>query len=156
MVKSVNISFYLLIFAVVFSCDKYGVFEKVVEVQNSEWEADTKYDFNFTISDTTLSYDLLIHFRNSKHYMYSNVWLFIQTTSPSGTVQRDTLEIILANQAGRWMGQGIGDVNAILVPYKVNVLFPIRGIYNISLQHAMREEKLEHVLDIGLRVQYHK
>jgi gliding motility-associated lipoprotein GldH len=144
--------FSLLIF---FSCDKEKVYEKVVSVPSDGWTADQIIKFDVPVNDISKAYDILVHFRNSGSYAYSNVWFFIETKSPKGNSLRDTFEIKLADDAGRWLGKGIGDVNNMFVPYKQNVLFPVRGIYQVTVNQAMRDTTLEHVLDFGLRVQYH-
>ena len=79
----------------------------------------------------------------------------MNTYAPNGSVLTDTLEIILADETGRWMGKGIGNVNEMQVPYKQNVFFINRGIFKVSIQHAMRDSTLSGILDIGFRLQYH-
>lgn len=138
-----------------FSCDRYKVYDHVIKIPRSGWNADQPVTFDLTVSDTAKKYDLLIHFRNSKSYEFNNVWFFIETVAPNGNMLRDTFEIRLADNSGRWMGKGIGDVNQMHVPYKSNFTFQGRGIYHVKIQQAMREETLENVLDIGLRLQQH-
>ena len=136
--------------------DKGKIFEEVVAIPSDGWPAAQSYNFNMPVTDTTKAYDLLIHFRNTGRYAYNNVWFFIESTSPKGNSVRDTFEIELADQMGRWHGKGIGDVNNMLVPYKQNFMFPLKGIYRIKITQAMREETLKEVLDLGIRLQIHK
>ena len=139
-----------------YSCDKSRVYDHVYTISDKGWEQDSLLHFSFAVTDTTRPYDILLHIRNGSTYPFSNLWLFIQTTSPAGNILRDTVEIPLADNTGKWLGKGLGDINAMLVPYKRNILFPHKGIYNISVQQAMREQYLKNILDVGVRLQYHE
>jgi gliding motility-associated lipoprotein GldH len=138
------------------SCDNQALFDKVVSVPSDGWQAKKKFAFEFPVADTMQLYDILFHIRNQQNYAYSNLWLFVDVTAPNGYVKRDTLEIMLADKTGRWYGKGIGNVNSMLVPYKTETRFPFRGIYKITLQHAMYDDRLTNLLDIGIRVQPHQ
>ena len=142
--------------ALLVSCSNKQVYEQIHTLPANGWEIDGILHFDMPVTDTTRAYDLLLHLRNKGNYEYSNIWLFIETKSPAGNSLRDTFEIRLTDDSGRWLGKGIGDINEMLVPYKQNVLFPYRGIYAITIQQAMREETLENFLDVGVRLQYHK
>jgi gliding motility-associated lipoprotein GldH len=137
------------------SCDKNRVYDHLVNIPSEGWAADKTMEFDVPVNDSKKSYDILLHLRNSGDYKYSNIWLFIETRSPGGNTLRDTMEIKLADDNGRWKGKGIGNIHELLVPYKQNILFPDRGIYHIIITQAMREEALKHVLNIGLRLQFH-
>jgi gliding motility-associated lipoprotein GldH len=138
------------------TCDKGKVFEEIVSIPSGGWAVNQVIKLDVPVNDISKAYDILLHFRNSSSYEYSNIWMFIETKSPKGNSLRDTFEIKLADETGKWFGEGIGDVNNMLVPYKQNILFPVRGIYQVSIVQAMRDSTLKHVLDFGLRLQYHK
>jgi len=156
--KKMNKIFILLgIILCISSCsvDKKKVYEKIVALPSEGWLSSDTYKFDIPVTDTTKAYDILLHLRNSGRYAYSNIWFFIETQSPKGNTLKDTFEIILADDLGRWLGEGIGDVNNILVPYKENILFPVNGVYQITITQAMRDSVLDNVLDLGIRLQYH-
>ena len=146
----------VIFLSIFYSCDKNRVYDQVYSLPGEGWNEDSIMHFNFAVTDTSRAYDILIHVRNGGNYQYSNLWLFIRTTAPGGNFLRDTLEIPLADPSGRWLGKGLGDINAMLVPYKTNVLFPHRGLYSITIQQAMRQVSLKNILDIGVRLQYHE
>jgi gliding motility-associated lipoprotein GldH len=144
-----------LIILIGISCDKNRVYDHIVSLSSKGWTADKGVEFDMPVDDPRRAYDILLHLRNTGDYKYSNIWLFIETKSPGGNSLRDTFEIKLANESGRWIGKGIGNVYEVLVPYKQNILFPNRGIYQVTISQAMREQAIEHLLDVGLRLQYH-
>ena len=136
--------------------DKRRVYEEMVSIPTEGWPAAKSYTFDIPVTDTSKSYDLMLHLRNSGRYEYSNIWLFIESTSPKGNTLKDTFEISLADDLGRWKGRGVGDINNMLVPYKENVLLPVKGVYQVKITQAMREKTLKNVLDLGIRLQVHK
>jgi gliding motility-associated lipoprotein GldH len=146
---------FILVLIIVLACDKKRVYDNVISLPSKGWETTNLIKFDIPVTDITKAYDIFIHFRNNGSYQYSNIWLFIETVSPNDNSLRDTFEIRLADDSGRWLGKGIGDINEMLVPYKQNILFPNRGVYLVTIQQAMREQTLEHVFDIGIRLQYH-
>lgn len=135
--------------------DTGKVYEDIIAIPSSGWPSSQTYKFDMPVTDTAKAYDLLIHVRNSGRYSYSNIWLFIESVSPKGNSQKDTFEIRLADDLGRWLGKGVGEINNMLVPYKENILFPVKGIYQIRITQGMREETLENILNLGVRLQVH-
>ncbi len=138
------------------ACHQSALFDDVQSFDDKGWAADAPLEYTIPITDTTRAYDILLHIRNKKTYAYSNLWLFIETAAPNGLTHTDTLEIMLADPAGRWRGHGVGNVNAMLVPYARGVRFTMRGIYSVTVTQGMREEYLNDILDVGLRVVPHQ
>lgn len=136
------------------SCSNNPVYDEVYSFDDEVWNSKSPLNFKVAISDTTRSYDLFFHIRTKKTYAYSNIWFFLQTTGPNGASIHDTLEVELADKSGRWLGSGIGNVNAMLVPYLTSVKFAQRGVYEVTVVHAMREELLTDILNVGLRIGY--
>ena len=134
------------------SCNLDQIFDEVIAIPVDGWAAEDTMHFNVAISDTSNVYDVLIHIRNEKIYQYSNLWLFIEATAPNGQTHSDTLEVMLADDEGNWMGKGIGNVNTLLTPYLAQVSFRYRGIYTFSITQGMRNKNLEGILNVGLRI----
>jgi gliding motility-associated lipoprotein GldH len=134
-------------------CSTNAVFDETVALPDEGWNFKKPVEFTFPITDTTDQYDILLHLRNNKNYDYSNLWLYLQTTAPGGAIQRDTLELLLADGTGKWLGKGTRSINTMLVPYLQSVRFPQLGVYTINIQHAMRDTILYNLSDIGVRVQ---
>ena len=91
--------------------------------------------------------------RNTQFYMAQNLWVFIKTSSPTNKVQYDTLNCVLADDKGQWLGSGMGDIWDITIPYKQSIGFPEKGQYTVEIKHGMRMDKLPMILEIGLRVE---
>jgi len=134
--------------------------DRVYEVNNSiaehAWQIDSSLVYNFEIKDTTSAYDVFINIRQRGDYEYQNIILFTEFKSPNNQIRKDTLEYFLADDSGKWYGKGVGDIWLNHLPYRKNILLPISGIYSFKITHAMRVNPLNHILDVGLRVQPHK
>ncbi len=151
-----NKGFYYLAFLLIIlstACDRNRVFEKNLRIPDAEWVNSNVPYFSVNISDTTAAHNIYINVRNTGKYRYSNLYLFVTTKAPNGNILRDTMDIVLANDRGKWLGKGIGDIYFNQVPYKRNIRFPYRGIYTFEIEQAMRVDTLNDITDIGLRVE---
>jgi len=134
------------------ACDTNTVFEENLEIKNAEWNRSEKAYFEFEIEDSTAVYEIYLNFRHGGDYPYQNIYLFTETVSPSGKLAKDTAQMLLANNKGKWFGKGIGDIFDYQFRYKQGELFPENGIYHFEIEQAMRDVILENVTDIGISV----
>lgn len=144
----------LLIVIFLGSCDSKMAFEQNKPVPGAVWSADKKIIFETYISDTISPYNLYINIRNTGNFQFSNLYIFVDVFMPDGKIERDTIECILADAQGRWLGKsGSGSVwdNQILFNRKTR--FPRSGKYVFRFEQAMRQKELEHIMEVGLRVE---
>ena len=135
------------------SCDNNRIFEENKELINNCWSSDNIIKFEVDIDSLETPTNFYINIRISEGYPYSNLFLFIKTTFPNGKMANDTLDCILADLNGKWIGSGMGDIYDNQIPFKKNVLFPEKGKYIFELQHGMRQEIIPLILDVGLRIE---
>ena len=144
---------YIFFLFVIISCDPNQVFEKNIELADYTWDKDSIINIDVDIIDTISPHNIYINVRNTSRYEMQNLFLFINTTSPNGTVLRDTFECYLADERGKWSGSGWGDIYDNQFIYKRNIRFPVSGIYKFEYIQAMRTDKLKYISDIGLRIE---
>lgn len=135
------------------ACNENVVYESNQRIPGNEWSRFDTHRFEVEIDDTVNAHNLLINVRNTGEYPRSNLFLFVSASSPSGAFTRDTLEFILAEPSGKWLGKGFGSVWQNRFYYRRNVRFPERGIYLFEFEQAMRFDDLPGILDIGLRIE---
>lgn len=135
------------------SCDTNALYENNIHLESQAWNMQNQLSFDVDISDTTAAYDFYLNIRHNDDYKYSNLFLFVDTFYPSAQYTRDTIEILLANNAGQWFGEGFGDLKEIRVLLKQGVYFSTSGVYKFDFVHAMRSENLEGVEDFGIRIE---
>lgn len=135
------------------SCNNGRVFEKNYKIPEGIWDRYKPITFEVQIDDTISAHNLYINVRNSSLYPMRNLFIYVRTTAPSGHSRTDTVEIMLADEKGRWYGNGLGDILDLSQLYKENIRFAQEGLYIFSYEQAMRVENLPYILDVGLRVE---
>jgi len=144
---------FLSLLLLVFSCDPSRVYEENIKIPEGVWLHEHPIAFEVAITDTITPYNLYINVRNSGMYPMQNLYVFITTTAPSGHSVKDTVQVMLADNKGKWLGKGLGDIWDLQRPYKRNVRFVQTGKYLFEFEQAMRMEKLPFILDVGLRIE---
>lgn len=148
----------LIIATLLISCDSNRLYEKNISIDNDMWSLEQILNFDFENTDTISDVNLILNIRHSNIYPFSNLWVFINTLSPSGVKQVDTLETTLSQKDGKWLGDGLGGVWDLQVPFK-SVRLNESGTYSFEIEQAMRHgnlskiESLTGVMEIGLRIE---
>lgn len=135
------------------SCNRGVVYHEYASIDEAGWHQDSVYHFKMPIDDSLSVNDFFINIRNNTNYPYSNLYLFVTTEFPNGHTTRDTIECILAGKDGRWLGSGSGRIKENKIMLQKKLRFPLRGVYDIYLEQAMREEVLHGIEDIGFSVE---
>jgi gliding motility-associated lipoprotein GldH len=136
-----------------YSCNTSALYENNIHLDSAIWNMENKLSFDVTIQDTIVPYDFYLNLRHNDDYEYSNLFLFIDTYYPTTEYTRDTIEILLANAAGQWYGDGFGGLKEIRILLKKGVFFPSSGEYTFSIKQAMRTENLIGIEDFGIRIE---
>lgn len=149
---------FLLVVLMLFlaSCNNNVVFTKYQTFKDNEWFAKDKAVFDLEITDTQTLNNISLMIRHADSYPYNNLFLFVTTKYPDGKVLTDTMEVILSNSKGEWLGSGAGDIYDFKVPIKKNVRFPLGGRYQFTFEQAMRVDPLPMVMDFGFEIEKSK
>ncbi len=135
------------------SCDRGTVYHEYTTIGDASWHRDSVYHYEMVIDDNIAINDFFINIRNNTDYPYSNLYLFVTTEFPNGHVTRDTIECVLADKDGRWLGTGSGRIKDNKIMLQRAIRFPLTGSYHIYLEQAMREQELQGIEDIGFSVE---
>lgn len=128
------------------------VFHEFKHIDNSTWRWEDPVEFLTELKDTIQLHNILIQLRHTTDYPLSNLYLFVHVQGPSGQTLTDTINFILAEKSGKWLGNGLGNIREIGYLYRKNTIFPVQGFYKISIEQAMRLPEVP-VTDIGLRIE---
>lgn len=142
----------LTIILVISSCNTNTVYNNNVTLPIEGWYKNNAVVFNIYINDSVNNHMFTLSIRNSINYRYSNLYLFLLTEFPNGNISKDTIECILANNEGKWLGKGWGDTKENKITLKSDLRFPLTGEYKFLVQQAMRVDTLFGINDIGLSV----
>jgi len=145
-----------IIFFSIVSCTKEYYYSSETEIPNGIWASNKAAIFTPTFNDTTKTYNILLSVSNSDDYRNSNIWFFILTKSPDGYQHRDTIEVFLAQEDGKWIGDKEGDNWNTRFYFKKNVRFPKTGEYTFEIIQGMRETELNGINKVGIMVEENK
>lgn len=145
----------VLVATVLMSCDKNRVYEEYRDIPGKVWENKEPVLFNVEVNDTVTPSNLIVHIRHTNEYQFQNLFLFFTTIYPDGEMSRDTLEFYLLNDRGKPLGSCSGDICNAKFMIRKGVKFPQKGKYVFGIEQNMRtgEQKLQHITDIGLRIE---
>jgi gliding motility-associated lipoprotein GldH len=155
MIKGISKYFFLPLISFLLltaGCNKDVLYTDSISIPSEIWSLDNIPEFRTDISDTASMCNIYLTFRTGTSYPYRNIWLFVNTVSPSGKSITDTLQYMLADEKGKWFGKGFGDIHELDLPFRSGVFFREKGRYTFRIRHGMRKENLNGVYDLGLRI----
>lgn len=135
-------------------CDKTDVFERTVAIPEHQWKADFKPSFSFDIEDTSQLYKAYITVRHSDAYKYQNLYVKVSHQKPgSDSTLSGMLNIQLADNSRGWFGSGMDDIWTYRFPLNTAPARLSKGVHTFTIQQVMRDNPLQHVMNIGVRVE---
>ena len=145
---------FVIICIVVFSvtaCNQIELFEKNTPIPNLKWQN----NFNATgvdnITDTTSLYDVIVVLRHTDSYAYNNIWLNIGLQMPGDSMKTIKKNLSLGSDAGGWEGIGMNDIWEVRKPI---ARLPLqKGDLKFNITQIMRDNPLQHIMSVGLRLE---
>ena len=135
-------------------CRQIDVYEKTANIPGHAWARNHKAVVELDVNDSTY-HDIVFIVRHTEKFKYNNIIATItiqdtaKNTKPLAFIQAN---IPLVNKSGRWAGENMDD----LYYHRVKIdppLFFKPGRYRFILQHEMKDNPLEHVLNAGVAIQ---
>lgn len=143
----------LLLALSISGCEPIQLYEQNTTYPSHSWSSKEVNQYQFNITDTNSLYKIYFVIRHHNAYHYKNIWLQVNTQSPSDTVVKQTLNLQLADDQKGWLGVGMDDIYDQRIPVNATPTKLKLGIYHFGIQHTMREDPLLGVLATGLRVE---
>ncbi len=150
--KTKTLVYIFLLTLLAYACDDRRLFDDNIAIPDAYWVKGFKPKFEVKVEDTLANYGFYLNVRNTTDYRYSNLYIFLQTHFPNGNITRDTIECILADPSGRWLGRGSGKIIEHQVLLNPALRFPLKGLYSFQIEQAMREP-LNGITDVGIRIE---
>ncbi|MFZ9300108.1 MAG: gliding motility lipoprotein GldH [Chitinophagaceae bacterium] len=149
-----QVAILLMLTAILGSCVQTGVFEKTITLQKHEWPTSQKPVIRFNITDTNVNYRVFFVIRHTNAYRYNNLWIKVLSKGPGDSLQqKQQFDLPLATN-NKWNGTGMDDIfdqRILLSQRPLTVIKP--GIYEFTIQHIMREDPLQEILNVGIRLE---
>jgi len=142
-----------LVLLLMTSCTSSDFFNEYKSTGSEGWYRDSVLYFEVNIQDTVSPFDMHLRLRHIGLYPYQNLWMKVELINPDSLlVARDTLELILSDHTGKWLGAGSGPVFQFDEPYRLQTVFGRSGNYTFKLSHCMNDSLLKGVTHAGLRI----
>lgn len=139
------------------ACQTIELYEKTARIPGHSWKSDFTPSFTFTIRDTSVPYQLFFIIRHSDRYHFNNIYIDLSTRQPgSDSVQTGRYDLRLGTDSEGWLGSGMDDIyehRVPLTPVGGRFFFKKPGDYTFTLKQIMREDPLQQVLNVGLRIE---
>lgn len=141
----------IFLFFALLSCDKNLIYEHFQKVDEQAWNYKDVLQFSISVQKKE-SVLFSVALRNTSDFQNANIWLFLSIESPSGKVQQDTLNCLLANDYGYWLGSGFSGL--YLTEHSLDKLidFDEQGDWNVRVTHGMREDSIQGISEVGLLI----
>jgi gliding motility-associated lipoprotein GldH len=134
-------------------CTSPSIVEDYVSVDPDGWNRSQPAVIEFEVQDLNEPVNMGIYIRNNAMYPFRNLYVFTELKAPNGMVARDTVNCILANNRGEWLGTGMGSLKTSLHKYQLRAELPEDGTYELKVFQGMRIEELKGVEDVGLLIE---
>lgn len=150
--------FWITLLCTIGGCTPLALYERSVSLRGQAWKSDYIPVFDFNISDTTASYHVAIVFRHRDRYHYNNIWLRVSVTDPQAKTYSFDTDLLLGTNENGWLGTGMDDIYEHRISLLKQLLekgISLRqtGTYRFSIEQLMREDPLEEVMNVGIRVE---
>jgi gliding motility-associated lipoprotein GldH len=130
---------------IVFGCTQIDLYEKITAVPS----------FEFDLTDSSRKYEVQLILRHNEKYHFNNIYVNLYIQGPGqDTAMKIQRELQLAAN-DKWLGNGMDDIYEHRMT--IGLLGESRAIrpgrYRLQIEQIMREDPLQNVLDVGLRVE---
>lgn len=157
--KETRIIFLLALYSLlaVSSCQTIDLYEKTASIPGHSWKSSFTPRFTFIIKDTASAYQLYVTFRHKDSYNYNNIYIRLRTKQPGqDSTQSALYDLKLGTDEAGWLGTGMDDIyehRIPLTPAGTDFRFRKPGEYTFTIAQVMREDPLEQVMNVGLRIE---
>ena len=107
--------------------------------------------------------NIFIRLQNDNNYPFANIFLVATIQAGETVVSQDTLEYIMAEPDGKWLGTGFTEVKESKLWWKQGVVLPQNKPIKLSIAQAMRNNgdpegvnSLKGIISVGISIEEFK
>jgi gliding motility-associated lipoprotein GldH len=136
-------------------CNEKTAYEGKIDFPERCWVFRQPATFEFEIVDVDSTYEVLVDVRYAGTYQFQNIYLQYYLEDDEGMLySKDLKNIQLFNaKTGIPLGGGLGDLYSIEKPILENHRFVKPGKYRFRIDQFMRQDTLQGILSVGIKVQ---
>jgi gliding motility-associated lipoprotein GldH len=143
-----------LLFVFLLSCDEGGVYYQYRHIDKGRWYSDSiiQFQIDATVLTPGMPYDLSIEISTNGRYPYRDIWMQVTHNLIDTTLQSEALHYLVADDYGRWLGDGVGGLFQLSLPLYLSVPLDTTSDYVVQLRQIMDADPLPGIEKIGLKV----
>lgn len=137
------------------SCNDREIYSQYRILKDARWPQEdiVVFDIDSTLVKPGVRYNISLELTNNINYPYQNIWLFVKDNmNRPDSMEVSSIEAYLADDKGKWLGGGSWSLFQLTVPYKKDVMFPDKRNYQIRVSQGMRDEMLDGIERVGLKI----
>jgi gliding motility-associated lipoprotein GldH len=153
---ALSVSIALCSMALLWSCDGNRIFENNLEFSDRTWKVIEEPRFEFAVRDTSAKYNLYYNVRNSLDYPYARIFVTWHLYDSTGKelVKKLVFNDLFDEKTGRPLGEsGLGDLYDHRFPILQKYSFSHGGKYSVKLDQFNRQDTLQGVIAVGVRLE---
>ncbi len=139
-----------------YACDSNRIYENNLEFNDRAWKVIEEPRFEFTVPNSSDHYNLFYNVRNSLDFPYARIfvtWHLYDSTGKEIT-KKLVFNDLFDEKTGRPLGDsGLGDLYDHRFPILENYSFANPGKYSLKLDQFNRQDTLQGVIAVGVRVE---
>lgn len=134
------------------SCQPRPVLNEKRVFEDQQWSNADTLDFQVSIADTTLHYDLFLDLKHNSEFSNQNFYIRIYTRFPDGNRLDRLVSLELADKSGAWFGRCNKKACRLRIPIQENAWFNQPGDYLFTLEQYSRMDPLPGVRQLGFLI----
>ena len=144
----------LAILVCMVACNQGEAYYKFSPIPKNEWGKNQEICFLLDSSSfiANRNYAISVELTHNVGYQYNNLFLVLEHTLQDSIPTRDTMEFVLVDDFGKWLGAGNGPTRQLSQLYKTNIKIDTALHNEITIRHAMQNLKLKGIEKIGLKI----
>jgi len=146
-----NVIFFITIMSLIGACNRPETF--LHNFSEKKWNATDSVIFSFDIDGINNEKSISFFFRNNLDYPYRNIFLFIELHNDDRVVGVDTVQYLISNKYGQWLGRGLGKTRDNYFIFNHQYFFPDSGEHKIIIRHGMRSSQLVGAVKFGVKIE---
>ena len=128
---------------------------RFVHLPAAGWQRTLPLAFTPEYDDSAATYDITLAVRHDNSYRYRNLSMIVDVITADSTVNRQTVDMLLADEYGNWTGGGFGALYQTTVPI-VRSVTPDKA-RSIVLWQAMGDcDNLRGLVNVGIIATPHR
>ena len=134
--------------------DKAIIVDEMPDIPKAIWAFNQIPDFDFDVKNIQLNHNLYLNLKIQKTYPYENLYLLTHIKDTEGKITSSRKNFRLTDEDGNPIGSMSGNSISYQLPIFTNMKFQKSGKYFIALEQNMRDDILENVVSVGVRVEF--